>query len=64
MLVLSRKIGENLLIDGSIKIRVMEVKGNRVRLGIEAPSDVSIVREELCVFASETDRHPAPPFKG
>jgi len=64
MLVLSRKIGENLIIDGNIKIRVMEVKGNRVRLGIEAPADVSIVREELCLLAPDSDRRSNPPFSG
>lgn len=48
MLVLTRSIGERLFIqDGDIKIQVLEVKGNQVRLGIEAPKDISIHREEV-----------------
>lgn len=48
MLVLSRKKGESVVIDGGIKITVTEVKGNSVRIGIEAPAEVSILRTELC----------------
>ena len=47
MLVLSRKNGECLVIDGGITVQVIEVKGNRVRLGIEAPKEISILRSEL-----------------
>lgn len=48
MLVLSRKKGDAIVIDGGIKVVVVEVKGSVVRLGIEAPKDVSIMRSELC----------------
>ncbi len=47
MLVLSRKKGDSIVIDGGIKVTVVEVKGTTVRLGIEAPQDVAIVRSEL-----------------
>lgn len=47
MLVLSRKSDERIVIDGRIEITVVEVRGNQVRLGIEAPKEVSIMREEL-----------------
>ena len=48
MLVLTRSIGERLFIqDGEIKIQVLEVKGNQVRLGIEAPKHIAIHREEV-----------------
>lgn len=47
MLVLSRKIGEKLVIDGGITVTVTRIAGNRVTLGIEAPEDVRIVRGEL-----------------
>jgi carbon storage regulator len=47
MLVLTRKAGERILIDNNIVIEVLEVQGNRVRIGIQAPSGVSILREEL-----------------
>jgi carbon storage regulator len=47
MLVLSRKIGERLIIGDNIVVTVNRVAGNRVTLGIEAPGDVRIVRGEL-----------------
>lgn len=47
MLVLSRKVGETLVIDGNITVKVVRIQGNRVTLGIEAPSDVKILRGEL-----------------
>jgi carbon storage regulator len=47
MLVLSRKVGERIVIDDHTVIEVLSVKGDRVRLGIQAPPEVHIVREEL-----------------
>ena len=47
MLVLSRKVGEKLVIDGNITVVVVRIQGNRITLGIEAPSDVKILRGEL-----------------
>jgi carbon storage regulator len=47
MLVLTRKIGERIVIADSIFIQVLEAKGQRIRLGVEAPPDVRIWREEL-----------------
>jgi carbon storage regulator CsrA len=47
MLVLSRKPGESIIIAGEIKITILEVIGNRVRVGIEAPKHIPIVRAEL-----------------
>ncbi len=47
MLVLSRKAGEKLVIDGNITVEVVRVKGNRVTIGIVAPQDVKILRDEL-----------------
>jgi carbon storage regulator len=47
MLVLSRKVGEEIRIDGQIKVRIVKISGNRVRIGIDAPDDVQIVRQEL-----------------
>ena len=48
MLVLSRKRNETIIIDGDIRIVVVDIRGNQVRLGIEAPDSVRIVRQELC----------------
>ncbi len=47
MLVLSRKTGDSIQIDGGIRITVLGLEGNRVRLGIEAPRGVAIMRSEL-----------------
>jgi carbon storage regulator len=47
MLVLSRKLGETICIDNNIKVTVIAVKGDQVRLGIEAPTDVPVHRKEV-----------------
>jgi carbon storage regulator len=47
MLVLSRRLGEEIVIDGHIRITVVEIQGNRVRLGISAPPSVSVDRKEI-----------------
>lgn len=47
MLVLSRKSNESLMINGHIKVVILEIRGNYVRIGIEAPRDVGIVRTEI-----------------
>lgn len=47
MLILSRKTGDAILIDGGIRIVVLACDGASVRLGIEAPSSIGIVREEI-----------------
>ena len=47
MLVLSRKVGEKLVIDGNITLEVVKIQGNRISLGIVAPSNVKILRGEL-----------------
>ena len=47
MLVLSRKIGESIVIGGDVVVTVREMHGGRIRLAIEAPSDVLVLRKEL-----------------
>ncbi|ABQ28240.1 carbon storage regulator CsrA [Geotalea uraniireducens] len=59
MLVLTRKIGEAVTIGDQIRIMVVEVKGNQVRLGIEAPQDMRIYREEIYLQVQEENRHAA-----
>lgn len=59
MLVLSRKTEEKIRIGDDIVITVLEVKGNRVRLGIQAPPNCSIVRSELAARAEELAAEPA-----
>ena len=47
MLVLSRKVGERVLIGKDIAVTVVRISGGGVRLGIQAPSDLAVIREEL-----------------
>lgn len=47
MLVLSRKLSEEIVIGGNIRVMVIEIRGDNVRLGIEAPRDVSVHRKEI-----------------
>lgn len=49
MLVLSRKVGEQVVIGDDVHITVVAIRGNRVRLGFLAPGEVLIRREELCI---------------
>ena len=47
MLILTRKTGESLMIGSGVTVTVVAVKGNQVRLGISAPKDVAVHREEI-----------------
>lgn len=47
VLILTRKVGESVLIGDGIKVSILAVKGNQVRVGIDAPKDVSVHREEV-----------------
>ncbi len=47
MLILTRRVGETLIIGDDVHITVLGVKGNQVRIGINAPKDVSVHREEI-----------------
>jgi carbon storage regulator len=47
MLVLTRRIGEEIVIDGNIRVMVIAVKGDKVRLGISAPTSVTVDRKEV-----------------
>ena len=59
MLVLTRKAGERIVIDDSIVVEVLEVQGNRVRIGIQAPQGVTILRQEL-LTGKETKQNEGP----
>lgn len=59
MLVLTRKAGERILISDNIVVEVLEVQGNRVRIGIQAPSGITILRQEL-VGQAKPEAHKAP----
>lgn len=47
MLILTRRVGETLMIGDDISVTILGVKGNQVRIGINAPKDVSVHREEI-----------------
>lgn len=47
MLILTRRIGESLIIGDDIEVVVLGIQGNQIRLGVKAPEDVTILREEL-----------------
>lgn len=51
MLILTRRLGETLKIGDTIEVTVLGIKGNQVRIGINAPRGVSVVREELLTGA-------------
>ena len=58
MLVLSRKIGEEIIIDGKIRIVVNRISGSRVSLAVDAPSDVRVMRGELQPLPPEPEEMP------
>jgi carbon storage regulator len=75
MLVLSRKVNESIVIDGQIRITLLMIRGNQVRIGIAAPGRVVVLREELLgtdratirAAATRADRPPnaaVPPVTG
>lgn len=47
MLILTRKIGESLLVGDDVEITVLNIRGNQVKLGVKAPKEISVHREEI-----------------
>lgn len=59
MLVLTRKLGESIAIDDRIRITVVSLRGNQVKLGIEAPAETKIYRQEIYVKITEANKQAA-----
>jgi carbon storage regulator len=59
MLILARRIGETVMIGQDITVKIIEVKGNQVRLGIEAPKEVAVHREEIFERIKSESQSPA-----
>lgn len=49
MLILTRKAGEKLMIGDNVELSVLSIKGNQVRIGVDAPKDVAVHREEIYI---------------
>lgn len=47
MLVLSRRANDSIIINGNIKVTILEIRGDHIRIGIDAPRDITIHREEI-----------------
>ena len=47
MLILTRRIGESIIIGDNVEVSILDIRGHQVRLGIEAPKDISVHREEI-----------------
>ena len=63
MLILTRRLSESLMIGDEITITVLGVKGNQVRLGVDAPKDVAVHREEIYerIRAEDAPKEPSDP---
>ena len=59
MLILTRRVGESLMVGEEITLTVLGVKGNQVRIGVNAPRDVSVHREEIFNRIQDDEAKPS-----
>ncbi len=60
MLILTRRVGETVVIGNNVTVTVLGVKGNQVRLGVKAPKDISVHREEIFERIQAEQKEQAP----
>jgi carbon storage regulator len=60
MLVLTRRLGEEIVIDGNVRLTVVAVQGGRVKLGVAAPASVRVHREEIQSLKGSPGRNALP----
>ena len=61
MLILTRRVGESLMIGDEISVTVLGIRGNQVRIGVNAPKDVSVHREEIYERIQQEKSGGTPP---
>lgn len=59
MLILTRRLNEEIVISGGVRIKVVDIKGDKIRLGIEAPKTVAVHRSEVAERIGFEGRKPA-----
>jgi carbon storage regulator len=61
MLILTRRVGESLMIGDEVNVTVLGIRGNQVRIGVDAPKDVAVHREEIYdrIQQEKTDETPS-----
>ena len=64
MLILTRRIGEEVVINENIRVTVLHVRGKAVRIGVTAPASVSIVRQEIHALRADLDAESSRPCEG
>ncbi|MGM0471741.1 MAG: carbon storage regulator CsrA [Bacillota bacterium] len=64
MLVLTRKQEESIIVDDQVEIKILEIEGNQVKLGIEAPSEISIHRQEVYCQIEDENKQAVIKNKG
>jgi carbon storage regulator len=61
MLILTRRVGETVMIGNEVTVTILGVKGNQVRVGVNAPKDVAVHREEIYERIKREEEGDAPP---